>query len=266
MGWEHAEASRSRRAVLGAIGGSLVTTAGCLDAGRAEEAPEEEDLGAQGYDVNEEPIASFDHFWDFGADDPFEDRIGGAHLEVGSEEVQVGEDAITVDGDGYVRHVDGGLSVETGESFSMGVWLNHQETGDYQAALMFHDAENAEAFGIGLNGGADGVNRPFPKVLSVNRTPGSGSTGYEYGDWHLHVVRYRSESGEAELWLDAELDYSVVVEGHGRWMPDVGDEIVAGFRPASRSDYPYAGSIAYPWVTTGVISEEEIRTLYEVPD
>ena len=249
-------------------GAGLLGVAGYVGAERTGYFDENYDLAH--YDAEEAPISSFDHFWDFSAEDPLDDRIGEAHLEIASSEVEVGtgglfgNDAITLDEDGYVRHKNGELTVDVTGSFSMGAWLNHEETKDYSAAMLLVSVEEDEAFGIGPNSGRDGDDQPLPKVLSVGNTGGSGETFYEYGDWHFHVLRYDAEENEAELYFDGELDYSVEPDDGGDWIADL-DAIVLGFRPVGNSDYQYLGRIAYPWVTEGVISESIVRALFEAP-
>jgi len=258
---------KERRAFLGLVGGAgLLGVAGYFGMERTGYFDENNDLVK--YDVEETPISSFDHFWDFSAEDPLDDKIGEAHLEVASNEVEVGtngifeDDAITVDEDGYVRHKNEGLTVDVTGSFSMGAWLNHEETGDYSAAMLLINEEEDEALGIGPNSGSDGDDQPLPKVLSVANTAGSGDTFYEYGDWHFHVLRYDVDENEAELYFDGEFEYSVEPDDGRDWIPDL-DAIVLGFRPVGSSDYHYLGRIAYPWVADGLISESTIQTLLE---
>lgn len=222
---------------------------------------------ADGYDTNHWPVNQFSHYWDFGSSEPLDDEIGTADFEVGAEEVSIGEDgifgndAIEVDQPGYIEHMDGELDIDTTQDFSMGVWINHEFTGDYQTALLFHSFSPSEAFGIGPNGGRD-VSNPFPKVLSVNRTNDWGNTAYEFGDWHLHIVRYFSDTETADLYFDAEFDYSKDVDSPDEWIGEVADELVMGYRPVTSTDYFYLGSLAHPWLMQGTISESAMEELY----
>ena len=223
-----------------------------------------------GYDPASPPVDGFAHLWSPGdRDSPFVDRIGEADFTVGSDSVTpgasgvFGDDAVRYDESGYLIY-RGDVDIETDESFSMGAWISHAQTGDYGAVLLLQNEDDGEALGIGVNAGRD-VNRPYPKVLSVDRTNGWGSTGYSNGQWHLHVLRYDADSGTAELWFDGELDYEVAVDNADGWVPALADgEIVSGFRPVASRDYPFAGRIAWPWVAQGLIDPADIQLLYTI--
>ena len=221
------------------------------------------------YDPRKSPVDGFAHLWQFiGSSPPFPDLIGTAPLSAGGGSVAGGDsgiygsDAVAVNRPGYCIH-RGGVGIDTGSSFSMGVWIAPEATDDYQAAFMLQNASAREALGIGINAGRD-VSAPHSKVLSVNRTNEWGSRVGSFGEWHFHVLRYDADTARAELWVDGEFDYETGVEDGGSWVHTLSNgEIIAGFRPVSSRDYPFVGRIAWPWITQGRISGEDIRVLYE---
>lgn len=222
---------------------------------------------ADGYTPAHPPVAGFDHAWSFEGAAPLADLMGGADLTAAGGRVTTGtsgifgEDALTVDAPGFVSS-GGAIDVDTGGHFSMGAWLNHAETGDYGAALLLQHGPTGEALGIGVNGGRD-VDRPHPKVLTVDRSNGWGPTAYDYGEWHHHVLRYDANAGTAQLWFDGTFEYEVEVRNADAWVGQLGDgQVVAGYRPVASKDYPYRGRIAWPWIATGLIDPDDIGVLY----
>lgn len=223
-----------------------------------------------GYDTTEAPVSEFTHLWALDeASAPFVDQIGSADLTLGSETVTTqqqgvfGNDAtVEVDETGFIEHQTGNIAVDLSQSFSMGVWLNHQASADFQAAFMLCDPANNEALGIGTNGGRDGFgDHPNPKILSYDRTPGTGPTLYEYGTWHMYTMRYDADTNTAQLFFDDEAEYSIEPQSGPDWIPGL-DTILMGFRTFG-NEYRYPGFISWPWMMQGYITDSEIQTLYE---
>ncbi len=221
-----------------------------------------------GYDPDESPFDEFDHLWPMQDESlPIEDVNGNLDLTATTgndptlrEDGIYDDHSIWFDATDHLENRD--VSFDTTEPFSMGIWLNHEYGGDYIAGMTLqHTETTSEALGIASSGGNDGLNEPFPKILSVANTPGHGVTAYHFNTWNFYVVRYDPGEHLAEMFFNGEFDYDIVPDDDPDWVALL-DEIEFGFREPAGSDYPYTGYMAWAWLTSGLVEEETIRQLY----
>jgi hypothetical protein len=234
-----------------------------------------------GYDPTAEPISEFDAFWpldesDSDADaETFTDALGDADLVHDPDEWGFIDDI-----DSSAPGLFGGTSVEfagddallgedvpidPAEDWTMGLWVRLESDPDNQrhgTAMMLEgvdgDRPADDDVALGLLPNYDPA--AF-KIGSVDTTPGYGSE-LDRGEWHFHVIRYRASDNRARGYLDGESDYSIQPEGGEGWILDLHD-VVLGRRRVGQNDYAFRGRLDLAWMTQGLVSEEDIRQLYE---
>lgn len=135
------------------------------------------------------------------------DPFGSFHLNVQTPPNQVDMDlaegkvghAVTLDPlDGDWLTGANGLTVATGDDFSLWFWVRRSSTGTNFAQLFFIANENGIELEVRWNSSDDmdvvgglGVGEPAATVVVASD-----------GDWHLVVVEYDEGSGEVSVWAD----------------------------------------------------------------
>jgi hypothetical protein len=236
------------------------------------------DTLALGYDPAVEPVSEFDAFWPLEEDDSdtetFADALGDAVLVHDPEEWGFSDDidpsatglfggtSVEFDGDDALVNED--VPIDPAEDWTMGlwVWFDGPEEQPHSNAMMLESVdgdqpdEDDEALGLMPN-----IDPPAFKIGSVNNTPGYG-TEIDREEWRFHVLRYRASDNSAEGYLDGEFEYSVEPEDGEEWIPDLHD-VALGRRRVGDSGKIFNGRLDVPWMTQGLVSEEDIRRLYE---
>lgn len=231
---------------------------------------------ALGYDPTAERISEFDAFWPLDEDDPdadtFADVLGNADLSHDPERWDftdnidpstpglLGGTSIEFSGDDAILHE--GLPVDPSENWTMGlwVWFDGSEDQPHSNAISLESVAGDEALGIMPN-----VDPPAFKIGSVNNTPGYG-TEIDRQHWHFHVIRYQASDTEIRGYLDGEFDYSIQPEDSPEdWIPELHD-ITLGRRRVSSMNKIFNGRLDSAWMTQGLLSEDDIRWLYDIVD
>jgi hypothetical protein len=232
-----------------------------------------------GYDPTAEPVSEFDAFWPLDEDDPdtetFADALGDTDLVHDPEEWGFSDEI-----DPAAPGLFGGTSVEfaggdallgedvpidPAEDWTMGLWVWLGDDPDDQshgAAMMLEgvDDDQPDQYDVAL-GLLPNYDPPAFKIGSVDTTPGYGSE-VDRGEWHFHVIRYQASDNRVQGYLDGTFDYSIQPEDGEEWVPDLHD-LVLGRRRVGHNDYIFRGRLDAAWLTQGLVSEEDIRRLYE---
>jgi hypothetical protein len=229
-----------------------------------------------GYDPASEPVSELDSFWPLDEDDPdadtFADLFGDADLVHDPERWEFSDEidpsapglfgGTSVEFDGEDAIVHDGLPVDPSEDWTMGVWVWLDDPEDLSCAMMMESPggpdpdDEGEALGI-LPSNAP----PAFKIGSVNNTPGHGSE-FNTQEWHFHVIRYQADHNLVEGYFDGEEDYPVQPEDGEEWIPGLQD-LTLGLRRSGSNDYVFDGRLDAAWMTQGLVSEDDIRRLYE---
>lgn len=234
---------------------------------------------ALGYDPGTEPISEFDAFWPFKEDDPdadtFVDVLGNVDLSHNPEQWGFTDDidpstpgllggtSVEFSGDDAILHE--GLPIDPSEDWTMGlwVWFDGPEDQPHSNAMMLEsvtDEEDMDGEALGL---MPNVDPPAFKIGSVNNTPGYG-TEIERQQWHFHVMRFRASDTTVQGYLDGEFDYSIQPEDDSEeWIPELHD-VTLGRRRVSSMDKIFNGRLDSAWMTQGLVSEDDIRWLYNI--
>ncbi|MFC6906847.1 LamG-like jellyroll fold domain-containing protein [Halalkalicoccus tibetensis] len=229
---------------------------------------------ALGYDPTADRISEFDAFWPLDEDDPdadtFVDALGSADLSHDPERWGFTDDidpstpgllggtSVEFSGDDAILHE--GLPIDPSENWTMGlwVWFDGPEDQPHSNAMMLESVTDDEALGLMPN-----VDPPAFKIGSVNNTPGSG-TEIERQQWHFHVIRYQASDTRVQGYLDGEFDYSIQPEDDSEeWIPELHD-VTLGHRRVSSMDKIFNGRLDSAWMTQGLLSEDDIRWLYNI--
>jgi Concanavalin A-like lectin/glucanases superfamily len=228
---------------------------------------------ALGYDPAAERISEFDAFWPLDEDDSdadtFVDVLGNADLSHDPERWGFTDDidpstpgllggtSVEFSGDDAILHE--GIPIDPSENWTMGlwVWFDGPEDQPHSNAMMLESITDDEALGLMPN-----VDPPAFKIGSVNNTPGYG-TEIERQEWHFHVMRYQASDTKVEGYLDGEFDYSIQPEDNPEeWIPELHD-VALGHRRVS-TDKIFNGRLDSAWITQGLLSEDDIRWLYDI--
>lgn len=229
---------------------------------------------ALGYDPTTERTSEFDAFWPLDEDDPdadtFVDVLGNADLSHDPERWGFTDDidpstpgllggtSVEFSGDDAILHE--GIPIDPSENWTMGlwVWFDGPEDQPHSTAMMLESVAEDEALGLMPN-----VDPPAFKIGSVNNTPGYG-TEIERQQWHFHVIRYQASDTRVQGYLDGEFDYSIQPEDDPEeWIPKLHD-VTLGHRRVSSMDKIFNGRLDSAWMTQGLVSEDDIRWLYNI--